>query len=407
MVISVKDALKLFGVSIICCCAVLVCTMFINYYIDLSDVRSLVASGEALILYEAQLLTSKVTVLVTGGCLLATSVVTLLYYVRHFIDIHKKELGILKAFGYSNTEIALRFWVFGLSVLVGAAVGFALAFAIMPTFYDLQNETALLPDMSVRFHAEILAYLVVLPTIVFSAISVVYARYKLGKPVIELIKDNLQGDKKRRASFARRGDENTGKDNVENDGIKNECNASARKSKDTPFLKKLSLSVLSSQKTLVFFIWFASFCFSAMTQMSISMKDLSSVMMGAMMMVIGLALAFTTLILAITTVINGNSKTIATMRAMGYSQTECANAIFGGYRPFAYVGFAIGTAYQYGLLKIMVSFVFKDFAEMPSYSFDWKVMLITLAVFALAYEGIMLCCSLRIRKIPIKQIMIE
>ncbi|MDE6060973.1 MAG: ABC transporter permease, partial [Clostridia bacterium] len=133
MVISVKDALKLFGVSIICCCAVLVCTMFINYYIDLSGVRALVESEEALILYEAQLLTSKVTVLVTGGCLLATSIVTLLYYVKHFIDLHKKELGILKAFGYSNTQIALRFWVFGFSVLVGAAIGFALAFAIMPS----------------------------------------------------------------------------------------------------------------------------------------------------------------------------------------------------------------------------------------------------------------------------------
>ncbi|MDE6060281.1 MAG: ABC transporter permease, partial [Clostridia bacterium] len=241
---------------------------------------------------------------------------------------------------------------------------------------------------------EILAYLVILPTAVFSAISIIYARYKLERPVIELIKDNLQSDKKKRKTiFAKSGDENIAK--------------GARKSNDRPFLLELSLSVLSSQKTLVFFIWFASFCFSAMTQMSISMKDLSSAMMGAMMMVIGLALAFTTLILAITTVINGNSKTIATMRAMGYSQSECVNAIFGGYRPFAYVGFAIGTAYQYGLLKIMVSFVFKDFADMPSYSFDWKVMLISLAVFAVVYEGIMLCCALRIRKIPIKQIMIE
>ncbi len=36
---------------------------------------------------------------------------------------------------------------------------------------------------------------------------------------------------------------------------------------------------------MVFFIVFASFCFSSMLQMSASMKDLSSEMMGAMMRV--------------------------------------------------------------------------------------------------------------------------
>ena len=77
---------------------------------------------------------------------------------------------------------------------------------------------------------------------------------------------------------------------------------------------------MKSKKALVFFIIFASFCFSAMTQMSFSMKDLSSEMMGVMMLVIGLVLAFTTLFLAITTVINGNTKTIAMMRVFGYSQ---------------------------------------------------------------------------------------
>ena len=49
------------------------------------------------------------------------------------------------------------------------------------------------------------------------------------------------------------------------------------------------------------------------------MKDLSSEMMGVMMLVIGLVLAFTTLFLAITTVINGNIKTIAMMRVFGLS----------------------------------------------------------------------------------------
>ena len=56
-----------------------------------------------------------------------------------------------------------------------------------------------------------------------------------------------------------------------------------------------------------------------MTQMSFSMKDLASEMMGAMVLMIGIVLASTTLFIAITTVIKGNIKTIAIMRVFGYS----------------------------------------------------------------------------------------
>ena len=50
MVISFKDSLKLFGISIMMCCAITVCNMFMNYLIDLKGVESLVngPAGEAL-----------------------------------------------------------------------------------------------------------------------------------------------------------------------------------------------------------------------------------------------------------------------------------------------------------------------------------------------------------------------
>ena len=144
-----------------------------------------------------------------------------------------------------------------------------------------------------------------------------------------------------------------------------------------------------------------------MTQMSFSMKDLSSEMMGAMMLIIGLALAFTTLFLAITTVINGNTKTIAMMRVFGYSQKDCCKSILGGYRLMSYIGFAIGTVYQYVLLRIMVDIVFKDIEGIPVYKFDFPVMLISLVVFIMIYEILMFVYSEKIKRISIKEIMIE
>ena len=179
------------------------------------------------------------------------------------------------------------------------------------------------------------------------------------------------------------------------------------KSSELSFVEYLKRNTLKSKKALVFFIIFASFCFSAMTQMSFSMKDLSSEMMGVMMLVIGLVLAFTTLFLAITTVINGNTKTIAMMRVFGYSQKECCRAILGGYRPLSYIGFIIGTVYQYGLLRLMVDIVFKDIEGVPTYKFDFPTMLISLACFITIYEIMMYIYSEKIKKISIKEIMIE
>ncbi len=380
MVVGIKDAAKLIGISIIACCAVFVCTLFLNYNMDIVGIKEEITSQQAMIFYEAQVSSAKVVSMVSGGCLLITSVIMLMFYIKYYIDTHKKELGVLKALGYSNFRIAKNFWVFGTSVLMGTVVGFCGAFVMMPSFYKMQNDGEVLPEMSVRFHPALLLYLVVVPTIAFAILAICYACYKLRKPVLALLKDNLQ------TSIRKHKEE---KDN--------EC----------LFIDDLKKNTLKSKKTLVFFIIFASFCFSAMTQMSFSMKELSSVMMGAMIMLIGIVLACTTLFLAITTVISGNTKTITMMRVFGYSQKECCKALLGGYFPVAYIGFAIGTMYQYALLRIMVDIVFKGIEGVPVYEFDFPIMLISLAAFTVVYEIVMYSYTQKIKKISIKEIMLE
>lgn len=378
MVIGIKDAAKLLGISVISCCAVLVCTMFLNFYFDVVQVEDRVAPGQAMILYQAQVSTAKVVCLVTGGCLLLTSVVMLFFYVKHYIDTHKKELGILKALGYSDFEVAVPFWVFGISVLIGTAAGFGGAFLLMPKFYELQNAEGLLLEISIRFHWQVFLFFVVLPTAAFALLAVLYACRKLGRPTILLLRDDPGAS--------------PGK-------------AGRWEDRERPFLEDVRKTTLRSKKTLAFFILFASFCYSAMTQMSFSMKDLSSEMMGIMMLVIGLVLAFATLFLAITTVVRGNTKAIAMMRVFGYSHKECCQALLGGYRPLGYVGFVIGTVYQYGLLRVMVDVVFRDMEGVPVYEFDVPMMLLSLVSFLVVFEAIMFCYAGRIKKVSVKEVM--
>lgn len=380
--IGLKDISKLFGIIIMSFCAVFVCTLFLNFNIDIAGIENQITSPDLMVLYDAQIMTGQVVSAVSGGCLLITSVIMLFFCIKHYIDVHSKELGILKALGYSGIKISSRFRVFGISVLIGTLAGFCSSFLLMPHFYNKQNESGLLPEISINFHLELLIFLVIIPTIFFALLAVLYSFLKLQLPALRLLTSHNKTKVK----------------------IKKH---KSKADKDLTFINELKHSTVTSSASLMFFIAFASFCYSAMTQMSFSMDDLASEMFAIMTMTIGVVLAFTTLFLAITTVVNSNTKTITMMQVFGYAYKDCRNSILSGYRPLAYVGFTVGTVYQFTLLKITVSVVFKDVENVPEYNFDVTAFIIALISFIVLYEVIMYVYSLRIKNISVKEIMLD
>lgn len=385
MIIRAKDAVKLIGVSIVAFCAVFVCTLFMNFLLDLTKIEPLITNDAVRNFYEAQSLTSKITCSISGGCLLLTSVVMLFFYIKHYIDTHKKELGILKALGYSNLQIAKHFWVFGLCIFTGTALGFASSFLLMPLFYETMNEEHILPDIALHVHPSLLLALVLLPTFVFALLSILYSYVQLKRPALELLRGkSLSAGKSKKAK--------------------------APKQTETAFLQELKRSTVKSRPALIFFIAFSAFCYSAMLQMSASMNDLASPLFAGMIFFIGIILAFTTLLLSVTTVVGANAPSISIMTVFGYSFKECSGAILNGYRPVAYLGFAVGTVYQYALLKLMVK-LFSSASEaipkdaIPQFEFNFPVFFLVLFSFIVVYEAILYVYSLRIKHISIKEIM--
>ena len=249
-----------------------------NYGID-------IASVEALMMYDTQIATSKVIVGASGGSLAFTSVILLIFYIKNYIDSHGKELGILKALGYSEISIACRLWVFALSVFVGTSLGYAVASVYMPRLYELQNNLSLFPEFSPKFHFEVLVILVILPTVFFALISIFYAFVKLKMPAVNMLKGIEKQPKK----------------------------VKKVKVDDFSFLKDMKRNTLRSRKILAFFAGFSAFCFSAMLQMSASMGEYASDEMGFIVLLIGLTLAFVTLYLSLSSVVKANQKTIAMM----------------------------------------------------------------------------------------------
>lgn len=378
MAIGIKDVFKLAGMIMISACAVFVSALFLNYNIDLQSIEAQVNSAEASALFEALKMTGGVVSAVSGGCLLLTSAVMLAFYIKHFIDSRRRELGILKALGYSNLSIAVGFWIFGLSVLFGAAIGFSAAHLIMPGFYAGQNEDGLLPQFEPHFHFELLVFLVLLPAGVFALLSVIYSLLKMKTPVIELLKGRSGGKVR-----------------------------SVKTNGNLPFLKELRKIIVGSRRSLVFFIGFAAFCYSAMVQMSLGMDELASGTISLMTLLIGIALALTTLFIAVSAVVGSNAKSVSIMRVFGYSGKECSSAVLNGYRPAALIGFGAGTFYQYFLLRIAVDVVFADVENVPDFGFSFRALIIAAVSFAAVYETVMRFCSRRIGKISVKEIMLD
>lgn len=386
--VAKQDIFKFFGIIIISFCAVFVCTPFLNYNIDLKYIEGGILQDEVRKLYNAQVMTGKMVSALSGGCLLLTSAIMLCFYIGHYVDTHTKILGILKALGYPNLKIARRFAGFGLSVFVGAGAGYIGAHIIMPLFYRTQNAEGGLPEISIGFHPTLFLCLVILPTIAFCLLSVLYGYFRLKTPVLDLLK----GKAAKKINFTKNSRYSI---------------PMAKQKSDLPFLRELKQSTLRQRKSLVFFVGFASFCYASMMQMSFDMEELASWMMALMIFLIGVILSFVILFIAITSAVKANLKTLALMRAFGYPHRECSRNILGGYIPPALIGFMLGTIYQYALLKIAVTVVFAGIENVPKFHFDIPAFIITLISFAILYQLILYIYARKIKQMSIREVMMD
>ena len=379
---SIKDLYRLVVVSVISFCAVFVSNLFLNFYLDICLLDQTNWLPEIQAAYDAQVAISWLIASVSGAVLSLTSMLLLFFYIRQFIDQHKPELGILKAMGYKNWEISRKFWIFSLPVGLGTGVGYFSSFAMMPHFYQLRNQSGVLPEITIRQHWSLFLFLVVLPTLAFSGLAILYATYCLRLPALDLLKrvSSSQKSPKRKATKKIR--------------------------KDRPFLKDFSASLLWSRKLLIFFVIFGSMCFSAMIQLSYGMKELTDETIQIMMMSIGTVLSVAILYLSLGVLLQENQETLAIMKVFGYSKNECHKSLFAPYRFLAFLGFVLGTGYQYGIMQLLLRLMEKSIAQKVEYDFDFGVCLMTLLVFVLVYEGFIYLSSRKIDQLTIKQVML-
>lgn len=115
--VNVKESLKQISVMILAFGAIFICTVFVNYSIDLKSVEPFIDTPQAQAVYDALTTQNKITVAAAGGMLGAVTLLVLLFSIAQFINESSAELGVMKALGYSENRIALEFSKFGMGFL--------------------------------------------------------------------------------------------------------------------------------------------------------------------------------------------------------------------------------------------------------------------------------------------------
>lgn len=375
MVITTKELKKLVSLSVVCFCGAFVSYIFSNFQLDLMNLRSKVVHTPLEPLYQAKLTIGKVVIALSAGSLGLVAIVLLFFYIKRFIDRHRRELGILKALGYSNWEIARQFMIFGRMIFLGSLLAVTTAQFVLDDFYQIQGEGLI--ELSPEIHPFLIGSLILVPTLLFTVLAVIYANLQLQVQTVSLLKN--------RPPKAR---------------VPKKVSSTGR------FLRDLRQTSLRSHKILVFFIWFAGFAFSAMLNMSFGMTDLADEWIAVMMLLIGVILSYTTLMIALSALVEGQGKTISMLKVFGYSRREIQGSILDSYRPIAYIGFGIGFVYQYALMNGLFMFLTKDGQLTLDYQLNWNIASGVFVLFVLSYEMLLSLWKKRLDAISLKLVML-
>ena len=87
-------------------------------------------------------------------------------------------------------------------------------------------------------------------------------------------------------------------------------------------------------------------------------------------MVIGVILSLSILLISLEVIASSNIKNISILNIMGFSKSECSKIVLSDYRVVAYIGFAVGTVYQYFLIRALLKVLSKKLDSETTYNFD-------------------------------------
>lgn len=122
---------------------------------------------------------------------------------------------------------------------------------------------------------------------------------------------------------------------------------------------------------------------------------------------IGLALSIFTISIVMKIIISSNRKYLSMMKAFGYTNAECNRIVLSGFRIIAYIGFIIGTLYALVLTKFLFDLLAKSSTVAIPMTPDSKGIALSLVIFAVSYEVIMLLYKKSMNAVSLQEVMMK
>lgn len=380
--ITRKDFSRLTSLVIVSFTVAFVCSLFLNYLLDLTEFKKTFFDEMILMELNSRETMARFTFMLTFIMLGVTTIFLIISAVNTFIDEHQPVMGMLKAMGYSNLKIAMDFYKFGLAIFMGLLLGYLSSMTIAPVFYDaFAGESHTNPPLT--FQMMTVVYMVLIPTLVMIVISVLHAYRRLRKRPLEMIYH---------VSVIKASDK---------------LATYQEKNKDNDYLKSISRVTIRRHRGKTLLVIFAGFCFAAMMQMPITLWNSGFSLIGAMIMVVSaVTLGCGILYITLNIVVNANRKAIAIMKMCGYSDHECNKVFLKPYKCYGYMGFIIGSIYQFLLVKMIMQFYEKsnpDFSFEVVFRFDGLLLIFIL--FFCYYHLLLVLCKRRMKKVSYDQLL--
>lgn len=123
--------------------------------------------------------------------------------------------------------------------------------------------------------------------------------------------------------------------------------------------------------------------------------------------IIGLALSILTISIVMKIIISSNRKYLAMMKAFGYTNLECNRIVLSGFRIIAYIGFIFGTLYAIVVTKILFGLLAKASTIAIPMTPDSKAIALSLVIFAVSYEVIMLLYRKSMNAVSLQEVMMK
>lgn len=253
--VTVKQSIRAVSVIILVLTATFISVLFAMYNANISlaykAAELLPDNAEMLVQLDGKASMGNMIFIISMVSLGITSIVALIMYISRYIDENQASMGILKAMGYRNWQIARSYALFGLPVLAGAIPGFLIAYLLEPGFENLLNANVDMPNFERVFPLTILCLSIIAPAVFFTLCSVLTSRIKLHRPPLEMIRENTP---LKTGVLARRY---------------------GRRNTNRPFLKELSSTVVRSNLILLFFVAFAGLAFGNQIQLGFAVSSMT------------------------------------------------------------------------------------------------------------------------------------